>query len=106
MVLILTSDFKVEEMSFCSVETSTPTRPGRDEVEIQVVILILLCYKFDFGFLPVIRSFVPLASLMPVVSFADDANNKEELHGYDPWQKEGFPYGKEGLSKSFHNSRK
>jgi len=49
--------------------------------------------KFDFGFRPVILSFVPLASLTPVVSFADDANNKEELHGDYPWQTESFPNG-------------
>ena len=41
--LILPSDFKVEEMSFSPVEASTPTKPGRDQVEIEVVILILLC---------------------------------------------------------------
>ena len=43
MFLILPSDFKVEEMSFSPVEASTPTKPGRDQVEIEVVILILLC---------------------------------------------------------------
>ena len=42
--------------------------------------------KIDFGFRPVILSFVPLASLMLVVFFSDDANNKESLQGDDPWQ--------------------
>ena len=42
MVLILTSDFKVEEM-FSPVETSDPTKLGRNEGEIQVVTVILLC---------------------------------------------------------------
>ena len=43
MFLILPSDFKVEEMSFSPVEASTLTKPGRDQVEKEVVILSLLC---------------------------------------------------------------
>ena len=43
MFLILPSDFQVEEMSFSPVVASTPTKPGRDEIEKEVVILILLC---------------------------------------------------------------